>query len=165
MYLCPMKSTSDYIGHGFLEKLEEIDMTCWHLTHVIYKRKKLFVFVHILTGYSVILYGLNKKDFKDISVIFKEALRSSLSSMFFDHTLYEPLVNACGEVCYKKLSDKKAIGTTVYLMNMLSAFTELIDETKVNQLRLSFWLNDMLIKPKNSPNELMTKYLKELRKN
>ena len=85
MRLCPTSKTSESIGNFPPEPLSEIGPADWYLSHMDYNRKKLYVFVHALTGYSIMLYGLTKKDFKRIGELFYEALKESLLSDYDGH--------------------------------------------------------------------------------
>jgi hypothetical protein len=161
MRLCPTSKTNVIIGNFPREPLSDIGLADWHLSHMVYNRKKLYVFVHALTGYSIMLYGLTKKDFKRIGELFYEALKESLLSDYDGHESLRRFCRFHEAMSFHKLTDKKVLGTTTYLMRILPSFLDLIDENNLVQYRLSKKMNSMLIKH-DYPKRLLASLLDEL---
>lgn len=148
---------------GIEEKLIEMDVTQthWHVTHFIVHRKKLFMFVHMQTGYPVFLYGIKPKDYKHIGKYFKDALKESLLKDNFCVEAVEQLIASQGDLSFSKTTNRGLIGNTNYISKFVIPFSNLIHPDQLTQALMTHEMATFLVKNDQSPIRLMQKLLEQ----
>lgn len=146
----------------------EDDLFAWHAKYQIVNRKKFVVFTHNLSRFCVLVYGLNKSDFKDIHIWFPRFLRNSMQNIGMDDLLIEKYISDLNEVTYNKTNNRSLITRlnmvceyAIYYMN------QPIYVNLLQQPQLELYLNDTLVGEKSDkgyfiPHERFNEYLETL---
>lgn len=61
MILCLTKKAQELFHVDNLNNFPEKDERMWHVTVEPYEKKRLFIFTHASTSYTLIFYGLKKQ--------------------------------------------------------------------------------------------------------
>ena len=109
MHLQCTKKMLDFLKPKITEKNTDDDMYAWHINYMTIMRKKFIVLMHDLTRYTVVLYGLKKRDFKDPIYLLQKAIVIAMEVDGFPQNLVLKYVNGIKEVTYSKTKDRKLV--------------------------------------------------------
>ena len=165
MIILPTKKFSDFIGvKQRLAPLPEFANpdACWFGNIIVLNRKKGLLLTHEPTRYSIFIYGLTKKDLKNLHDIIVSHLKYHLFEDKFTLKQMEYLLSISENFSYFKKTDRKVTGT----MNNMSAILYHHFKTyeNINDKELTKKLNSMLFKINDEyqhPVELMKEYIAE----
>jgi hypothetical protein len=136
------KKVLDFIKTDIINKDSNDDIFAWHVNYIVILRKKFFVFMHDLSRFSVVLYGLKKSDFKNIEDIFKIALYETMLDNEIDKTLINKYINGINSITYSKSKDRQKVAQLNRAMQDADAYAHDGIYDQLNQLHISYFLNN-----------------------
>jgi len=161
MTLCLTKKVQDMFQVKGLKSVETPTIDTWHVTIDTINRKKMLVFCHVETGYTLFLYGLKKSDVKNLNSIFIDVLQESLRFDGFTTTAIDEFVLRLGDFSFGKTSNKSIIAKTTLRKQSMYAYLEYLDKHKRNQKIIFHRVNHLLDRKQNDPHTLMKDLLKQ----
>lgn len=157
MKLCVTKKVSDFLGFSALQDMQ-MDDFMWHVHFITFNRKKMFVFCHALTGYSLYMYGIKKSDFKNSEALLLKSLKESLISSGYPIEAIEAYMNRQVTVDFGKTSSRAVIGQTTTRTHYGMLYLEHFNPDTIHQSLMGYHANRLLGKTQ-SPNVLMKNLL------
>ncbi|MDC7218292.1 MAG: hypothetical protein PQJ59_00020 [Spirochaetales bacterium] len=106
------KKLGDYLGIKKLPPYESPfpSLHSWHANLLIINRKKSILFMHDMSRYSLLLYGIKKSDVKNIDLLFVSNLREYLTFDGYSNDQINTLLPS-GEWEYFKTHDRSVLGS------------------------------------------------------
>jgi len=147
------KKLQDFLGIKENEVPHDEDvMSLWHGNIFMIGRKKCLLLTHNESYYSVFVYGVTKKQMKELPSIVKKFLQELLRSDGFTLEQIVKMSESVESIAYAKTSDKKVLGVMNDMVHMLKYFNMTEDE-----LSLSARINQIPYKRKDfaSPKEVL----------
>lgn len=150
--------------------IEEIntddDIYAWHVNFQYAAGKRFVVLVHDLSRFSVVLYGIKKKEMLDSHFIFNATFHALLLCDFDEQVILKYLHGIPTKLRFAKTKNRKLIAR----MNMAVEYTLMfasdqgIDFDNIEQLHITKNFNEMLVGEDNYeivyyPKEKMLEYL------
>jgi hypothetical protein len=132
------KKLQDFVGvkeNGTPEGEEKIHL--WHGNIFMIGRKKCLLLVHNESYYSVFIYGVTKKDVKNLPSIVKKYLTELLRKDDFTLSQIVKFIQTVDEIIYAKTSNKKVMGVMNNMILTLKYYNMTEDE-----LTLAYRLNN-----------------------
>jgi len=83
----------------------------WHVNVLTIQRRKLVLFTHDQSLFSVVLPGMKRKDFEHIELHFGEALFKTLMLFDFEQAEIEKLLDLTHQYHYVKTSNRSVLGS------------------------------------------------------
>ena len=136
------KKLQDFIGiKRDTIPTDEESINLWHGNIFIVGRRKCLLLTHNESYYSLFIYGITKKDIKDLSQIIKKQLTELLRGDDFTLEQIVKMTETVVTLEYAKTSDRKVMGVMNDMVQMLKYLNMSEDE-----LNLSVRLNHTLYK-------------------
>ncbi|MFE7060725.1 plasmid pRiA4b ORF-3 family protein [Sutcliffiella sp. NPDC057660] len=146
--------------------LEVDPLFAWHANVLKLGRKKALVLVNDKNRYVIVLYGLKAKEWKNIDVHIKEAIREVLQAECIKEELIEKFISSSDWMVFSKTKDRTAVARLNNSSEFVYHFGELIDSDSIVQKDLSLKISTLLVgdgkKSYYHPNEALYKELEEL---
>jgi len=127
------KKLQDFLG------IKENDVPCdedvmnlWHGNIFMIGRKKCLLLTHNESYYSVFVYGVTKKQIKELPIIVKNFLQELLRSDGFTLEQIVKMSESVESIAYTKTSDKKVLGVMNDMVHMLKYFNATEDELSLS---------------------------------
>lgn len=162
MILCLTKKVQDLFHVDNLTNYPQKDDYMWHVTVEFYDKKRLFVFTHVTTSYTLIFYGLKTKHLKNIKLFFKESLKKALIFDGFTPTAADAFLEHQGSVSFGKTNNRSIISNTTQRKFSAYGFLDHINIDDVFQKITSHRINQMLGIGYKTPRELMEELIQTL---
>ncbi len=165
------KKMIDWLKPEIISKNTDNDFYAWHVNFQFVARKRLIVIMNDLTRFSVVLYGLTKKDFTHIDHHFYNALYNAMSDQGISESLIKKYLDSFPvEVTYGKTKDRKHVGRVNIIMDyaLHTASIDSIDFEYIEQRHISKKINTLIYGENHAykeiyyPHEKMLEYLKML---
>lgn len=157
--ICPTKKVQDFLGLKNLEPLTEETNNIFHVNLLTFEHRKLLIFTHYQTGYVVLLYGVKKNHTKNLTELFKEALKESLLADCFLEEVVNMFIMDLS-LDFKKSSDRKMISMTTSAYETVRMYPEYLNKGTLAQSILSRRVNQLLNMKVTVPYKEMIKHLK-----
>ncbi len=95
-------------------------------------RRKCLLLTHNESYYSLFIYGISKKDIKDLSQIIKKQLTELLRRDEFTLAQIMKLIETLESIEYAKTSDRKVLGVMNDMVHMLKYYNMSEDELSLS---------------------------------
>jgi len=136
------KKLQDFIGiKTDTIPTDEESINLWHGNIFMIGRRKCLLLTHNESYYSLFIYGITKKDIKELSKIIKKQLAELLRKDNFSLEQIVKMTETVETIEYSKTSDRKVMGVMKEMVQMLKYYNMTEDE-----LALSVRLNHTLYK-------------------
>lgn len=162
MILCLTKKVQELFHVDNLNNYPEKDERMWHVTVEPYEKKRLFIFTHVTTSYTLIFYGLKTKYLKNIDLYFKESLKKALVFDGFTPAAADAFIEHQGSVSFGKTNNRSIISNTTQRKFSAYGFLDHISLDDVFQKITSHRVNQMLGIGYKTPRELMEELIQTL---
>jgi len=103
-------------------------MDLWHGNIFMIGRRKCLLLTHNESYYSVLIYGVTKKQMKDLSTVVKKFLQELLRIDGFTLKQIVKMSESVESIEYAKTSDKKVLGVMNDMIFMLKYYNMTEDE-------------------------------------
>ncbi len=113
------KTMLDKLGLPAVKPVGKNAFFDWYASYARVNRRHAVVFMHDLSHYPLILYGLLAADFKKLPDLFRQALREALAGEGIDQETAERYLQAMGPVTYTRTDDRSATAQLAQLMRDL----------------------------------------------
>jgi len=123
------KKLQDFIGiktDNIPTDAESINL--WHGNIFMIGRRKCLLLTHNESYYSLFIYGITKKDIKDLSQIIKKQLTELLRRDEFTLEQIVKITETIETIEYAKTSDRKVLGVMNDMVHMLKYYNMTEDE-------------------------------------
>lgn len=162
MILCLTKKVQELFHVDNLNNYPEKDERMWHVTIEPYEKKRLFIFTHATTSYTLIFYGLKTNHLKNIDLYFKESLKKVLVFDGFTPTAADAFIEHQGSVSFGKTNNRSIISNTTQRKFSAYGFLDHISLDDVFQKITSHRVNQMPGIGYKTPRELMEELIHTL---
>ena len=162
MILCMTRNVQELFHVTELENYANKSDDMWHVTMETYERKRMFFFNHVLTGYTLVFYGLRAKQIKHIEQYLKENLMKLLVFDGFTHVAAEAFIKNQGLLITGKTNNRSIISNTTQRKHATYSFLNFIDHEHTFQKIISHRVNQMLGIGYKSPRELLDEHIKKI---
>ncbi len=123
------KKLQDFMGIKEQEvPNSEDDMSLWHGNIFMIGRRKCLLLTHNQSYYSVFIYGVTKKQMKELPVMVKKFLQELLLSDDFTLAQIVKMSKSVESITYAKTSDRKVLGVMNDMIFMLKYYNMTEDE-------------------------------------
>lgn len=144
---------------------EEDSLFGWHANFLTINDRNTVVLVNNKNRYTVILYGLEDKDFKNLDKLVPLAIREIFEKEGFRPDLIDLYLEKRAEISFTKTKNRQLTARMSKTCEDLMFFTKFIEKEKVIQHKLSKRMSRLSVGDgKNSyilPHEEMYKHLEE----
>jgi len=161
MIILPTKKFTDFMNVKYnLTSLPDFANpdACWFGNIILINRKKGLLLTHEQTRYSIFIYGLTKKDLKNLHEIIVSHLKYHLFEDKFTMKQMNYLLSISENFSYFKKTNRKVTGT----MNNMAAIIKMNDN--IDDKSLTKKINTMLFTINDEyqePLEAMKEYIEE----
>ncbi|MCA1321568.1 plasmid pRiA4b ORF-3 family protein [Bacillus tianshenii] len=146
-------------------QIEENPLFSWHANLLMLGRKNTLVLVNDKNRYTIVLFGLKAKEWKNIDTYIKMAIREVFLAEGIKEEIVEQFVSAADNVVFTKTKDRTSVARMNKSCENVYYFDDIIDPQSIIQKSLSLRLSDFLVGDgKNDyfhPNEALYKDLEE----
>jgi hypothetical protein len=166
MHIQATKKVLDFFDSGVTEKNADGDIFAWHATFEIVNRKKLFILMHDISRFCVLIYGLKKSDIKNLTTIIKETLYVTMKSEAYGGFMIKAYLDHFDKVTFGKTQSRSHISRLVWLRDYVLSY---MDEHGIymdafEQPHITTIINDNFVTDDNyktwyKPNHEMAKIL------
>lgn len=142
---------------------EEKALFSWHANLILINQKKTVVLVNDKNKYVIVVYGLKAKDFINLDVHIKLAIKETFKDECIKDSIIDSFINCSREVTYTKTKNKSLIARVNKACEWAKIYADLLDKKSINQSTLSIRISDISIYKSTkyyvSPNKEMYKDL------
>ncbi len=112
MQIALTKKVSDKFKIKALEmKLDSSDdLFCWHANTFTYQRKTGIILMNDMTRYTIVLYDIKKKEFKNLKVVMLSQLESNMLMDGISNEKIKEYLDDLEEIIYIKTSSRSILG-------------------------------------------------------
>ena len=146
--------------------VEEEPLFSWHANLITINRRKVVVIVNDKNRYSIVLFGLKAKEFKDFDEYIIEAIKRTLQQECIKEDIIEEFISSSREVTYTKTKDRSMVAKMNDSCKVVHFYLDLLDESSIYQPELSQRLNRYMVRDGQSeyiyPNKEMYQELEIL---
>jgi hypothetical protein len=133
MVIQATKKLQDMVGVKTIELPAESDsFTSWHGNIFMIGRKKCLLVTHNESLYSVFLYGITKKEMKNLAEILKSRLAELLRRDDFVLPQIVKMLDTLESITYMKTSDRSVMGNMNDMVHMLKYYNMSEDELSLS---------------------------------
>ena len=133
MIIQATKKLQDMVDIKTVELPKESDaFRSWHGNIFMIGRKKCLLVTHNESLYSVFLYGVTKKEMKDLAEILKSRLAELLRRDDFTIPQIVKMLDTIESITYMKTSDRSVIGNMNDMVHMLKYYNMTEDELSLS---------------------------------
>jgi len=133
MIIQATKKLQDMVNIKTTEVPDEADsFVSWHGNIFMIGRKKCLLVTHNESLYSVFIYGVTKKEMKDLAEILKSRLAELLRRDDFILPHIVKMINTIETITYMKTSDRSVIGNMNDMIHMLKYYNMTEDELSLS---------------------------------
>ena len=129
MIIQATKKLQDMVGVKTIELPKESDsFISWHGNIFMIGRKKCLLVTHNESLYSIFLYGVTKKEMKNLAEILKSRLAELLRRDDFILPQIVLMLDTLENITYMKTSDRSVVGNMNDMVHMLKYYNMTEDE-------------------------------------
>lgn len=161
MKLCVTKRINDILAIPDLKELTIDDFT-WHVNLHVINHQKFVLFTHALTGFTLYLAPVSKKQFNRLDKLFYAALEEAFLAHGYIKEAINGYIEASKTVTYGKTSNRSVISQSTVRFKYMFANLSLYDASHMFQTLLGVNTNQLLGKiaePMKLMEELLATYL------
>ncbi len=133
------------LSEKLLAKLDNINsettdsLYAWHANLFLLNRRNCVILMNNKTCFSIVLYGLKKKDFERFGMIVIETIYENLRAEGFDHQVIERYIKNAKDQIYTKTTERSVIGqmNDITLMTQYIVEDYILDKDTVNTIELN----------------------------
>jgi hypothetical protein len=162
MILCLTKKVSELFHVEKLDNFSEKDSKMWHVTEEFYDGKRLFIFTNVMTGYTLVFYGLKTKHFKNIGPFFQESLKKALLFDGFTPNAADAFITNQGTISLGKTNNRSIISNTTQRKYTMYGFRDNMDRNEIYQRITTHRVNQIPGIGYETPRELLERLIKTL---
>lgn len=96
----------------------------WHANIFTFQRKTGIIIMNDLTRYSVILFGIQKSDMNQLSLLIKEQLVKNMTADGFDDLSIQKVVRSFKNIRFAKTNDRSVLGQIKDSLYSLSIYLD-----------------------------------------
>lgn len=165
MHISLTKKVIDFIEVVDLVESSEDDFFSWHANYFIHNRKNLFVITNDLTRFSIVLYGVKKKELLDFLPLMKEAIFVTMAREEYEPMyILKYLEGSCDKVSFGRSKNRKLVANNNRASIDLSYIVESGIDSNLIHEGLAHKLNSTPVNSSKTstcyyPNKKMKEYL------
>ena len=127
------KKLQDFLGIKEIQTPSTTDsMLLWHANIFMIGRRKCLLLTHNESYYSVFIYGVTKKEMKDLASILQKYLQELLRRDDFTLRQIVTMTEGMETIDYAKTSDRKVQGVMNDMVHMLKYYNMTEDELSLS---------------------------------
>ena len=154
------KKLLDQIGITKAEALEEDDIFSWHANIITINRRKAVVLMNNQSRYTIVLFGLKAKDFKQLDQVILEAIRQVFKDENISDEVIEDYIAASPGLSYGKTKNRSMVARLNKACEMAYFYQDLLRGDRLIQSAVSRRASTYLVGPSYVyPNQEMYKDL------
>jgi uncharacterized protein DUF6933/pRiA4b ORF-3-like protein len=117
---------------------DESPLFSWHAHILTINRRKLVVVINDSNRYVLVLYGMKAKDFKNIDMHIKEALRLALRKQCVDKDIIKRYLDEIKEFKYLKSKNRTLVARLNKSCEAVKIYSNFIDPSNIYQTEVSY---------------------------
>lgn len=160
------KKTIDWLKPTINQLNTDDDIFAWHVNYSFINRKKYVVIMNDLIRFSIILYGVKKRDMINPEFIFNVIYNAFIISNYNEQLIRKYFKSIPIKLQFGKSKNRKLIAHINRAIQDATwrAYSEGIDYNNLEQLHITKYLNKMIVgennyKKHHVPEEKMLEYL------
>ncbi|MEJ6949378.1 plasmid pRiA4b ORF-3 family protein [Natronospora cellulosivora (SeqCode)] len=146
--------------------VEEDPLFSWHANLLTINRRKVLVFVNDKNRYSIVLYGLKAKDFKNFDEHIISSIRKTFQQECIKEEIIDQFINSASEITYTKTKNRSMISRMNESCKNVHYYLDLLDERTIYQGELSQKISRYIVGDRQGdyiyPNKEMYQDLRNL---
>lgn len=127
-------------------EVDEDALFSWHANLVYINHRKTIVLVNDSNRYSIVLYGLKAKDFKNLDEIIISAIRETFIEECIKEDIVEKYINTSPNIVYSKTKNRSFVAKLKYGCDNTHYFARFLNTNSINQPYLNIKANAYLIR-------------------